>query len=85
MGAAPVLGDVFDVALLNDIAKRAAPEVIIHQLTSFGATARDPFAETNRLRIEGTRNLVAPAIKIFISPSFLLAAIATDGRPNGRV
>ena len=61
MGAAPALGDVFDVARLNDVAKGAAPEVIIHQLTSFGATARDPFAETNRLRIEGTRNLVAAA------------------------
>ena len=57
MGTEPALVDVFDVARLNDVAKGAAPEVIIHQLTSFGATARDPFAETNRLRIEGTRNL----------------------------
>ena len=61
MGTEPALVDVFDVARLNDVAKGAAPEVIIHQLTSFGATARDPFAETNRLRIEGTRNLVAAA------------------------
>ena len=30
MGAEPVLGDVFDVARLNEIAGRAAPEVIIH-------------------------------------------------------
>ncbi len=61
IGAEPVLGDVFDVARLNDVVKRAAPEIIIHQLTSFGATARDPLAETNRLRIEGTGNLVAAA------------------------
>ena len=61
IGAEPALGDVFDVARLNDVVKRAAPEIIIHQLTSFGATARDPLAETNRLRIEGTGNLVAAA------------------------
>ncbi len=61
MGAEPVLGDVFDVSRLNDVVKRAAPEIIIHQLTSFGATAQDPFTETNRLRIEGTGNLVAAA------------------------
>ncbi len=61
MGAEPVLCDVFDVSGLNDVVKRAAPEIIIHQLTSFGATARDPLAETNRLRIEGTGNLVAAA------------------------
>ncbi len=56
-----MIGDVFDVTRLTDIAKRSAPDIVIHQLTSFGATARDPFAETNRLRIEGTRNLVAAA------------------------
>jgi len=61
MGAKPVLGDVFDPARLNEVVKGAEPEIIIHQLTSFGATARDPFAETNRLRIEGTGNLVAAA------------------------
>ncbi len=59
MGAEPVLGDVFDASRLNEVVKRAAPEIIIHQLTSFGATARDPLAETNRLRMEGTGNLVA--------------------------
>ncbi len=59
LGAEPVIGDVFDVTRLTDIAKRSGPDIVIHQLTSFGATARDPFAETNRLRIEGTRNLVA--------------------------
>ena len=61
MGAESVLGDVFDVSRLNNVVKRAAPEVIIHQLTNLGATAREPFAETNRLRIQGTANLVAAA------------------------
>ncbi len=61
MGTEPVVVDVFDVARLNKVVERAAPEIVIHQLTSFGATARDAFAETNRLRIEGTGNLVAAA------------------------
>ncbi len=61
MGAEPVVVDVFDVARLNEVVERAAPEIVIHQLTSFGATARDAFAETNQLRIEGTGNLVAAA------------------------
>ena len=46
MGAEPVFADVFDVARFNDVVQRAAPEVVIHQRTSLGATARDPFAET---------------------------------------
>ncbi len=60
-GADAVLGDVFDAARLKDLVKRAAPEVVIHELTSFGASVKDPFGETNRLRIEGTGNLIVAA------------------------
>jgi nucleoside-diphosphate-sugar epimerase len=61
MGATPVIGDVFDADRLNDLARQAAPELVIHQLTAFGATDADPLAETIRVRTEGTRNLVAAA------------------------
>jgi nucleoside-diphosphate-sugar epimerase len=62
MGAAPVVGDVFVVARLGELVTRAEPDTIIHQLTAFGATDADPLAETIRVRIEGTRNLVQAAL-----------------------
>lgn len=61
MGATAVVGDVYDEAGLAELVKQAKPEVVIHQLTAFGAKDRDPLAETIRLRIEGTRSLVAAA------------------------
>jgi nucleoside-diphosphate-sugar epimerase len=62
MGAEPVVGDVFDPATLKELVKQAKPEIVIHQLTAFGAKDADPLAETIRIRIEGTRNLVAAAL-----------------------
>jgi nucleoside-diphosphate-sugar epimerase len=61
MGAEPVIGDVFDPDRLGGLVASAAPELVIHQLTAFGAKHGDPLAETIRLRTEGTRNLVRAA------------------------
>ncbi len=61
MGAVPQIVDVFDAERLADVVQRAEPEVVIHQLTAFGATAGDPLEATLRVRTEGTRNLVAAA------------------------
>ncbi len=58
MGAVPVIGDVFDIERLTELVGSAEPEMVIHQLTAFGATDADPLEETIRVRIEGTRNLV---------------------------
>ena len=48
-------------------------EVVIHQLTAFGTKDGDPYAETIRVRIEGTRNLVSAAraarVRRFIAQS----------------
>src|ERR1700722_11137191 len=63
MGATPVIGDVFDKVRLDELVERAEPELVIHQLTAFGATDNDPLAETIRIREEGTRNLVEAAKK----------------------
>lgn len=63
MGATPVIGDVFDKVRLGELVERAAPEIVIHQLTAFGATDRDPLAETIRIREVGTHNLVDAAKK----------------------
>lgn len=63
MGATPVVGDVFDEKRLAELVEQAKPEIVIHQLTAFGATDADPLAETIRVRTEGTRNLVGAAKK----------------------
>ena len=61
IGAKSVIGDVFDPARLMRVVQEAEPEMVIHQLTAFGARDSDPLAETIRVRTEGTRNLVAAA------------------------
>ncbi len=64
-GAAAVVCDVFDVATLGSAVREAAPEVVIHELTSLphrlDPKAKDVLVPTNRLRSEGTRNLIAAA------------------------
>src|SRR5688572_4963743 len=54
MGALPVVGDVYDEARLARLVTEAGAEVVIHQLTAFGVKDGDPYAETIRVRIEGT-------------------------------
>src|SRR5258708_5474179 len=84
MGAKPVIGDVFDQARLIELVAHAQPEIVIHQLTAFGAKDADPLAETIRVRIEGTRNLVAAAqaanVRRFIAQSIsFICTPAGDG------
>ena len=61
MGAVPVVGDVYDAVRLARLVAESEAEVVIHQLTAFGTKDGDPYAETIRVRIEGTRNLVSAA------------------------
>jgi nucleoside-diphosphate-sugar epimerase len=60
-GAVAVLGDVYDQARLNQLVADSRAEIVIQQLTAFGTPAGDPYVETMRVRIEGTRNLIAAA------------------------
>jgi nucleoside-diphosphate-sugar epimerase len=66
MGAEAVIADVLDAAELERALRAAAPEVVVHQLTAIPAAVNprrfaEDFAPTNRLRREGTRNLLAAA------------------------
>jgi nucleoside-diphosphate-sugar epimerase len=61
MGAVPVVGDVYDEAGLARLVAESEAEVVIHQLTAFGTKVGDPYAETIRVRIEGTRSLISAA------------------------
>jgi nucleoside-diphosphate-sugar epimerase len=58
MGVRPVLVDVFHRDSLIAAVGEAKPDVIIHQLTDLSAA---DFAANDRLRIDGTRNLVDAA------------------------
>jgi nucleoside-diphosphate-sugar epimerase len=65
-GCEPVVADAFDAEALRRVVVDARPEVVIHELTDI-PRAVDPkrfeeqFERNNRLRREGTRNLVAAA------------------------
>jgi nucleoside-diphosphate-sugar epimerase len=65
LGAEPVLADALDPAQVEAAVRQAAPEVVVHQLTAIGPIDtrhfERSFAATNRLRIEGTDNLLAAA------------------------
>jgi nucleoside-diphosphate-sugar epimerase len=63
-GAEAVVCDVFEAEALREAVMAAAPEVVVHLLTALPAKYRersDYLAATNRVRIEGTRNLLAAA------------------------
>jgi nucleoside-diphosphate-sugar epimerase len=67
MGARPVVVDVFDAAAMRAAVVAARPDVVIHQLTDLPAAPGTPGYEegqrrNNRLRREGTRNLVDAAL-----------------------
>lgn len=63
-GGEPVVCDVFDAEALREAVVAARPEVVIHALTALPPKfdpKSDYLAATNKVRIEGTRNLVAAA------------------------
>lgn len=64
LGAEPVVCDVFDAAALSAAVAGFAPDAVIDQLTDLPDRARDipsHAAANNRIRREGTRNLLAAA------------------------
>jgi nucleoside-diphosphate-sugar epimerase len=63
-GAKAVVCDALDADSLRDAVVAAEPEVVVHALTAIPERIdwkADPLAATNRLRSEGTRNLIAAA------------------------
>ncbi len=72
LGAEPVLCDAFDRAGLMDAVLAAQPDVVIHELTDIPRVIEprkigEPFATNDRLRREGTRNLVDAATVLALS------------------
>ena len=64
LGAAPVVCDVFDAEALAGALASFGPEVVFHQLTDLPDDAGDIArlgGRTDRMRTEGTRNVLAAA------------------------
>jgi 2-alkyl-3-oxoalkanoate reductase len=79
LGAEPVVVDGLDAVGIGEAVARAEPDAIIHQMTALSGTPDFKhfdrwFAQTNRLRTEGTEHLLAAAkaseVKRFIAQSF---------------
>lgn len=86
-GAAAVVCDVFDVAALEAAVLEAAPEAVVHELTALPArldykAKQDPLAPTNRVRTEGTRNLLAAA-RAAGARRLIAESVAFFYRPEG--
>ncbi len=79
LGAEPVVVDGLDAVGIGQAVARAEPDAIIHEMTALSGTPDFRhfdrwFALTNRLRTEGTENLLAAAqasgVKRFVAQSF---------------
>ncbi len=88
-GATPVVADALDAGQVASAVGQAMPEAIIHELTAIGAvntrTLDRDFELTNRLRTEGTDNLLAAAqmagVKRFLAQSIGVWSYARTGGP----
>ena len=65
-GVTPIVVDVFDAPALSRAMTAVCPDIVIHQLTDLPANLEpsgmaEGIVRTTRIRIEGTRNLVAAA------------------------
>ncbi len=84
-GAAAVVCDVFDADRLTAALTTAAPTAVVHLLTSLPPRydpKSDYLAPTNRIRIEGTRNLIAAA-QAAGARRIVAESIAFAYRPQG--
>jgi nucleoside-diphosphate-sugar epimerase len=90
LGAEPVALDLLDARAVREVVLAAAPDAIVHQATAlagvrFSRRLDHSFAETNRLRIEGTDALLAAAreagVRRFVAQSFASLRYARDGGP----
>src|SRR5690242_8319776 len=66
LGAEPLAMDGLDARAVLEAVRTAQPDVIVHQMTALAGTKNlkhfdDAFAQTNRLRREGTLHLIAAA------------------------
>jgi nucleoside-diphosphate-sugar epimerase len=90
LGAQPVALDLLDARAVRTAVLEREPEAIIHQATAlanarFGRSLDRTFAQTNRLRTEGTDALLAAAreagVRRFVAQSFASYRYARESGP----
>lgn len=89
LGATPLVGDALDRAQVEAAVHQAAPDVVVHQLTAIGRIDtrhfERSFAATDRLRTQGTDNLLAAAraagVRRFVAQSNGAFTYARTGGP----
>jgi nucleoside-diphosphate-sugar epimerase len=90
LGATPVALDVLDAPAVREAVLEAEPDAIVHQATAladvrFARKLDRTFAQTNRLRTEGTDALLAAAreggVRRFAAQSFASYRYAREGGP----
>ena len=90
LGARPVVADALDPDAVARAVAEAEPDVIVHQLTALSGSLdlrhiERTFAETNRLRTEGTDHLLAAGravgVRRFVAQSFAGWPSARTGGP----
>ncbi len=88
LGAVPVVADALDREAVMAAVAEARPEVVVHQLTAIAPMKRNldaSFVLTNRLRTEGTDNLIAAAraagARRFVGQSFAPWSYKREGGP----
>ena len=88
LGADAVVLDALDARAVREAVQRADPDAIVHQATAlanarFGRNLDRTFAQTNRLRRDGTDALLAAAreagVHRFVSQSFASYRYAREG------
>jgi nucleoside-diphosphate-sugar epimerase len=90
LGGRPVVADALDPESVAEAVARAEPEVIVHQLTAI-PRPRNPrrlareFAETNRLRAEGTDHLLAAGRAVGVRRFVAQSNVAIYARVGGPV
>jgi nucleoside-diphosphate-sugar epimerase len=90
LGAEPLALDVLDARAVREAVLASEPDAIVHQATAlanarFSRQLDRTFAETNRLRTEGTDALLAAAreagVRRFVAQSFASLRYAREGGP----
>ena len=90
LGATPVVADALDPDAVARAVAEAEPQIIVHQLTALGGELNfrrfeQTFAQTNRLRTEGTDHLLAAGkavgVEKFVAQSFAAWPYARTGGP----
>jgi uncharacterized protein YbjT (DUF2867 family) len=87
LGAEPVVCDVYDAASLRDAVEEARPDLVMHQLTDLPdqiSRLALYMRRNNRIRNEGTRNLL-DAARAAGSTRFIAQSIAFKAPGVGRL